>query len=98
MNNMDRKNEKLAWILYTGIGLVIIGVLALLIGFGMSGSAEYSDTLNIGLLNDKSNLIMTGGFMSVCGVVFIATDMIIFALLQPSISAEDAMKYEINEE
>lgn len=50
------------------LGLVI-GVILMALGFFMSGAAGYSGTLNIGLLNDKTNLVMIGGFITVSGTI-----------------------------
>ena len=54
----------------TGFGLLALGAAIMLFGLLKSGAAEYSDTLNIGLLNDKTNLVMFGGFTSVVGAIF----------------------------
>ncbi|WP_148649442.1 hypothetical protein [Novosphingobium barchaimii] len=64
----------------------IAGIAALATGFVVevyallkSGAAEYSETLNIGLLNDKTNLMMMGGSLAIVGAIFIAVG----ALLRP---------------
>lgn len=60
-----------------GGALLGLGALFALIGFGMDTTAEYSSTLNIGLLNDQSNAITAGGFMAVCGAIFYAAGSVI---------------------
>jgi len=63
-----------------GIILGLVGCLIMLIGYGMSGAAEYSDTLNIGLLNDKSNAVVAGGFVALSGAVIFSASQIIDAV------------------
>ncbi|WP_374540742.1 hypothetical protein [Sphingorhabdus sp.] len=57
--------------------LLALGLLLALAGFAMTTTAEYSDTLNIGLLNDQTNRILAGGFSAVCGAVLFAAGAII---------------------
>lgn len=63
-----------------GIALSVLGCLIILIGYGMTTTAEYSNTLNIGLLNDKSNTVVTGGFVALSGAVLFSASQIIEAL------------------
>lgn len=58
------------------IGL-IIGILLMSWGFFMESTVGYSGTLNIGLLNDKSNLVMIGGFLTVSGTICIVVSELI---------------------
>lgn len=60
-----------------GYCLLFLGAMVLLGGLMKSGAPEYSDTLNIGLLNDKTNLVLAGGFLSVCGAIFASSGMVI---------------------
>jgi len=64
------------------VGLIAagLGVLIVLLGYGMSGAAEYSDTLNMGLLNDKTNMVLAGGFMAVSGAILFAASQVIAAI------------------
>lgn len=57
--------------------LLCLGALIVLSGFAMTTTAEYSDTLNIGLLNDQSNRVISGGLMAVCGAIFFAAGLIL---------------------
>jgi hypothetical protein len=45
-------------------------------GIFSSGAPSYSDTLNIGLLNDKTNLVTAGGFLFVSGVSCVALESV----------------------
>jgi hypothetical protein len=60
-----------------GLGVLAIGVLIVLVALTKSGAAEYSDTLNIGLLNDKTNMTLAGGFTGVVGAIFAATGAVV---------------------
>lgn len=56
-----------------GIALLFVGALALLIGFNMD-TTVYSDggrVHNIGLLNERQNIIIFAGIMTVIGAVFL---------------------------
>ncbi|MGV7120940.1 hypothetical protein [Sphingopyxis sp. 550A] len=66
-----------------GIILAVIGAVLMAVGFFQSGAPTYSDTLNIGLLNDKSNLIAVGGYIFVGGMVLHAKEAIL-AIIAPS--------------
>lgn len=57
------------------VGIFIIGS-----GFAMGTTAEFSQTLNIGLLNDQSNRIILGGFTALAGAVVFSAGAIIQAL------------------
>lgn len=59
-----------------GLCVLTVGALIVLLGLFKSGAAEYSDTLNMGLLNDKTNLTLTGGFTSVVGAIFAAAGIV----------------------
>lgn len=59
-----------------GLGLLAVGTLIMLFGLVKSGAAEYSDTLNVGLLTEKTNLVLVGGFAQVIGAIFQATSSI----------------------
>jgi hypothetical protein len=48
-----------------------------LYGLFASGAAEYSETLNIGLLNDKTNMVTAGGFSFTSGSIFLAARAIL---------------------
>ena len=61
----------------SAIVMLGLGGLVILIGLLMSGSHADSDVVNIGLLNTKSNLVVAGGLMSVCGSIFYTADQII---------------------
>lgn len=61
----------------SGILLILIGVLIDLVAFSMTTTASFSDTLNIGLLNDQSNLIVAGTLMAVCGTILLSAGSII---------------------
>jgi hypothetical protein len=63
-----------------GVVLAVIGALLMALGYFQSGAPGFSDTLNIGLLNDKSNLIAVGGYVFVGGIVLHAKEAIVEAL------------------
>lgn len=63
-----------------GYVLLAIGGVILIAGLAMSGAAEYSDTLNVGLLNTKTNLVLAGGFTAVVGAVFTAVAFVLQAI------------------
>ncbi|WP_257550281.1 hypothetical protein [Sphingopyxis sp. DBS4] len=75
-----------------GIILAVIGAVLMAIGFFQSGAPTYSDTLNIGLLNDKSNLIAVGGYLFVGGMVLHAKEAIL-AVLAPAPSAPEKAEW-----
>lgn len=57
-----------------GILLVVVGVLALLIGFGSDTTVATDNggrVHNIGLMNEKQNTILLGGVLSILGALFI---------------------------
>jgi hypothetical protein len=56
--------------------LLILGFSLVAYGLAMSGAPQYSDTLNIGLLNDKSNIVNIGGFCFVSGIILFAAETI----------------------
>lgn len=60
-----------------GLCVLAIGVVILLFGVLKSGAAEYSNTLNIGLLNDKTNLTLAGGFTAIIGAIFAAAGTVL---------------------
>ena len=68
----------------TGFGLCGLGVVLVLAGLMMQTTAEYSDTLNIGLLNDQTNRVLMGGFSFVGGIVLIAAASICEAIKKRS--------------
>lgn len=76
----------------SGIVMMGLGLLFALAGFAMETTAEFSSTLNIGLLNDQSNRILFGGFTAVVGAILFAAGSIIREL-RPSI-AESATSEE----
>jgi hypothetical protein len=45
-------------------------------GVFSSGAPQFSDTLNIGLLNDKTNLVLAGGFAFLSGVLCIGLESV----------------------
>lgn len=65
------------WLTPTGGLLIAVGLI--LAGYGLlsSGAPAYSDTLNLGLLNDKSNFVILGGFAFTSGSVFLAVAALI---------------------
>lgn len=52
-----------------GIALLVVGALAFLIGFDMD--TTYGGVHNIGLLNERQNIIIFAGIMTVIGAVFL---------------------------
>lgn len=62
------------WLNPVGIGLLLFGSIVTLYGLFSSGAPADSDTLNIGLLNDKTNLVLTGGFMFSAGLLCMALE------------------------
>jgi len=52
-----------------GIALLVVGALAFLIGFNMD--TTYGGVHNIGLLNERQNIIIFAGIMTVIGAVFL---------------------------
>lgn len=66
-------NMGVDWAMVFGIVLTVIGVILMLIGYAKEGAPAYSDMLNIGLLNDKSNLVAIGGTLTLAGVLFMCT-------------------------
>ena len=57
-----------------GWGLIIVGGALMAFGILSSGAPSYSETLNLGLLNDKTNLVIGGGFLFTSGVVCAALE------------------------
>lgn len=51
--------------------VALLGIVLLLVGFGKDTTAAFSDTLNIGLLNDKSNMIGVACTTLICGVLLV---------------------------
>jgi hypothetical protein len=72
------------WLKPIGSALVGLGVFVTAFGFLSSGAPSYSDTLNIGLLNDKTNLVLIGGFMFVSGIICLAVETAILRVLTQS--------------
>jgi hypothetical protein len=60
-----------------GFLLLLLGTVLMLSGFLMSGAPEYSETLNIGLLNTKTNLVIAGGFVGLSGGMFVAAEYLV---------------------
>ena len=60
-----------------GFLFILIGSVVIWLGISMSGAASYSDTLNIGLLNSKSNTVICGCFLFLSGIVLMVGDRII---------------------
>ena len=60
---------------FWGSVLLVAGFVGIVYGFNMSGAAPDSETLNIGLLNDKQNVVLASGFASVVGAVFTAAEV-----------------------
>jgi hypothetical protein len=75
-----RNNFKTLNLAVAGWALLAIGMAAAVFGFFKSGAAEYSETLNIGLLTDKTNMVLAGGFMATIGAIFYATHVIASAV------------------
>ena len=78
-----------------GWTLLVLGMCIQFFGFTKRTTAnEYSDTLNIGLLNDQNNLIIFGGFWFVSGIVLIAASRIADAIIKdrnPSALEDEAV-------
>lgn len=60
-----------------GIVILIVGVLAFLIGFNMDTSVAAGEfglrrVHNIGLMNDRQNIIIFAGVLAVIGAIFVA--------------------------
>lgn len=60
-----------------GLSLMIVGISLAAYGLLSSGAPEHSSTLNVGLLNDKSNYVAIGGFSFTGGAIFFAAGAII---------------------
>ena len=73
------------WIYGVGAFLLLAGLIVMLIGYMKRGTAEYSSMLNIGLLNDKANLVSIGGVITLSGVIFVCT-AILASRIQTSLS------------
>lgn len=71
---------------FFGWMLTIAGLLGMWFGYASSGAASYSDTLNIGMLNDKSNAVIIGGFVWLAGVVLLAAAEVVSAIRPPEIT------------
>jgi hypothetical protein len=56
-----------------GIGMMVYGLFS-------SGAPSDSETLNLGLLNDKTNLVSAGGFLFTSGAIFAAASAILTKL------------------
>jgi hypothetical protein len=63
-----------------GAILMLLGIGMMLYGLLSSGAPTDSETLNLGLLDDKSNTVSAGGFLFTSGAVFVAASAIIGAL------------------
>jgi hypothetical protein len=87
------------WFTPVGWGMIGIGLIAVLYGLFASGAPEFSETLNIGLLNDKTNLVIAGGLAFTSGFVLVAAEAIIeqLSLLNAAVKAgaESAAREEI---
>lgn len=68
--------------LILGAAFVCIGLTVIFYGLTASGAPEGSDTLNIGLLNDKTNAVLAGGFCFTSGAIFLAGGAILKKLSQ----------------
>ena len=62
------------WLYPVGGGLIVLGLLMILFGIFSRGAPEYSETLNIGLLNDKTNITIAGGFAFTSGIICLAVE------------------------
>ena len=62
------------WLYTFGALLVVLGAGAMTYGLFSSGAAPYSETLNLGLLNDKTNLTIAGGFAFTSGLLIAAIE------------------------
>jgi hypothetical protein len=65
------------WLNPVGGILACLGLLMLAYGLFASGAPEDSETLNLGLLNDKTNMVLAGGFAFASGSVFLAAAAVI---------------------
>ena len=77
-----------------GIILSVLGAVLMAFAYFQSGAPTYSDTLNIGLLNAKSNLIAVGGYLFVGGMVLHAKDAIIGVLAPKPVESEALGTFE----
>lgn len=68
----EMPNQSAGWLSPVGWVLISIGLLMVLYGLFASGAPEHSETLNIGLLNDKTNMVIAGGFSFTSGSIFLA--------------------------
>jgi hypothetical protein len=71
------QDHSVGWLSPIGWVLVIIGLLMVLYGLFASGAPQYSETLNIGLLNDKTNMVIAGGFSFTSGSILLAVGAIL---------------------
>jgi uncharacterized membrane protein YgdD (TMEM256/DUF423 family) len=69
------------WLYPIGSLLILIGFSLMMYGLFSSGAPPFSDTLNIGLLNDKSNLTLIGGFAFLGGLVCLALESAVRRLI-----------------
>jgi hypothetical protein len=51
--------------------LMVLGLLMVLYGLFSSGAPAYSETLNLGLLNDKTNTVIAGSSVFTSGSIFL---------------------------
>jgi len=79
----------------TGYIVLGLGVLLMMAAFGARTTAEFSDTLNIGLLNDKSNSIAVACTALICGVLFIVGGSIVSTL--DRLLSEDESEEDVTE-
>jgi hypothetical protein len=68
------------WLTPAGWTLVVLGVLMVIYGLFASGAPQYSETLNIGLLNDKTNMVIAGGFAFTSGSTFLGIGAVLTRL------------------
>lgn len=84
-----------------GILLMIIGVIATFSGMGYSIIAPGSLTVNFGLIADRLNILLVGGFSFLSGSVFFGASVVsakIDGLREPSQAAPQSEVEEIQEQ
>lgn len=69
-----------------------VGSLMVLYGLFASGAPQYSETLNIGLLNDKTNMVIAGGFVFSSGSIFLGISTILARLALLSAQTSSAQE------
>jgi hypothetical protein len=69
------------WLYPIGGFLAVLGLAIMVYGVFSSGAPELSDTLNLGLLNDKTNLTIAGGFCFGTGLLCVALESVARRLL-----------------